>query len=223
MKRRYLIALAILVLGSSLAAQNTFGAFKIVTSPQGANISLSGTNQYIGQSPTDAIPVQMDQFMGYMYGIPGRYFLLEISKQGFITQTQQIFVPFNRAHQQGALRNPTVFHFQLQRRPQFDPPDWPGHNAGHSEQNPGHGHGGGYQNQSELIIDTSPSGAAIYINNEYVGRSPLRVDLKRRYRLQNTIEIRAEKRGYRDATTILRPRQNRVMLNLRPRRPFWRF
>lgn len=117
--------LTVLVLACGiLTAQNMFGAFQIQTYPQDAVVTLYGTNQYMGNTPTVIYPVIMDQFMTYYYGIPGRAFTLLISKPGYISMKQDIFVPYNKAYQVDAMREPTVFSFYLSPVPPCPPPYW---------------------------------------------------------------------------------------------------
>ncbi|MEF3694528.1 MAG: PEGA domain-containing protein [Candidatus Cloacimonadota bacterium] len=216
MKVRYLALAFVALWAGMLNAQNMFGAFKIETSPQGADVIITASNQFIGRTPTQAIPVMMDQFMTYYYGTPGRAFNLVIRKDGFRPLQQTIFVPFTRAHQADALRHPTVFNYRLERLPAHNP----GHGGNHGGGHPGGGHHPGYsqQNDRQVRIITEPRGAEIYVNDQYVGTSPLSIDLKRVIRPNQRITIRAEKRGYRPAETILRPGQDRIRLELRRRR-----
>lgn len=119
------MAMILLVLaGGALGAQNMFGAFQIHTYPEDAIISLYGTNQYLGNSPTNVFPVMMDQFMTYYYGTPGRAFSLLISKPGYISMKQDIFVPYNKVHQVDAMREPTVFSYYLSPLPVVPPSYW---------------------------------------------------------------------------------------------------
>lgn len=122
MKRTALLVLMLALTLGVLSAQNIFGAFKITTQPQGAIVSLYGTNQYLGTTPNIAIPVQMDQTMVFVGGRPGRMLDLLISKPGYISMRQQIFVPYTKKWERDAIRNPTVFHFSLQPTP--PPPAW---------------------------------------------------------------------------------------------------
>lgn len=159
MKPRLFLSACLALMAGLLSAQNIFGAFQIYTEPQGASITIYGTNQYLGSTPSQAIPVTMDQYMTYNWGVPGRVFDLLISKPGFIPMRQQIFVPYNHKHQHNALRNPTVFQFNLVRQ-QIQPPHywpnwnptayyyyvdpWPGNSGpggGYNPGGPGHGPG----------------------------------------------------------------------------------
>ncbi len=147
MKRTALLVTMLALAVGMLSAQNIFGAFKITTQPQGAIVSLFGTNQYLGTSPNILIPVQMDQSMVYVGGRPGRMLDLLISKPGYISMRQQIFVPYTKKWERDALRNPSVYHFTLQLTP--PPPVW---NYGYPAyyypitNPPGHGHGYGHGN-----------------------------------------------------------------------------
>ncbi len=152
MKPRLIVIACLTLMAGLLSAQNIFGAFQIQTEPGNATITLYGTNQYLGSTPSQVIPVSMDQYMSYNWGVPGRNFDVVISKQGFIPIRQQIFVPFNYQHQRDALRNPTVFHFSLARQQVQPPPYWPywnptswyhHHNSYHVKV-PGHPGNGGY-------------------------------------------------------------------------------
>ncbi|MDD3144331.1 MAG: hypothetical protein PHG32_09110 [Candidatus Cloacimonetes bacterium] len=122
--RLFLIACLVLTAGL-LTAQNIFGAFQVITEPRGATVTVYGTNQYLGTTPTQSVPITMDQYMTYNWGVPGRVFDLVISKRGFIPVRQQIFVPYNHRHQRDALRNPTLFHFSLARQQIQPRPYWP--------------------------------------------------------------------------------------------------
>lgn len=158
MKPRLLLIACLALMTGLLSAQNIFGALQIYTEPVGASITLYGTNQYLGSTPSQAIPITMDQYMTYNWGVPGRVFDLVISKPGYIPMRQQIFVPYNARHQRDALRHPTVFHFNLQRQPMQPHPHWPNWNPstyyyyvdpspgtgyGHGWNGPGHGPGHG--------------------------------------------------------------------------------
>lgn len=120
MKARVIVIASLMMLSGLLGAQNMFGAFKIVTEPQGAIVTIYGTNQYLGTTPTQVFPILMDQYMTYNYGIPGRSFSVQISKAGYNTITQEIFVPYNRSYQMDAVYNPTIFSFYL--APQYIQP-----------------------------------------------------------------------------------------------------
>jgi hypothetical protein len=113
MKERMMLVLGLTMLVGLLGAQSMFGAFQINTEPQGAMITISGTNQCIGTTPSQAIPIIMDQSMVYNCGIPGREFSITITKEGYYPIQQDIFVPYNKSYQQDALRNPTTFNFYL--------------------------------------------------------------------------------------------------------------
>lgn len=209
-----------------LGAQNMFGAYRIESFPRGADVIITGSNQFIGTTPTQTIPVMMDQFMTYWNGIPGRAFNIVIRKDGFTPLQQTIFVPYNRVHQVDALRNPTVFSYRLERRPNQGgnhSSGWHYPGGGHSEQNPGGGHGGhGHQQQADrqIRITSQPRGADIYVNGQYVGQSPLTIDIKRIIRPNQRIVIRAEKRGFRPAEEVITPRQDRIHLELQRRRRY---
>lgn len=120
MRLKIMTLLSLILLIGSLAAQSMFGAFKIVSDPKGATISLPGTNQVLGNTPSQIFPVFQDQYTSYTNGIPGRVFTILISKPGYQTIQQDIFVPFNCINQYQAIQNPTVFSFDLQR--QYGPP-----------------------------------------------------------------------------------------------------
>ncbi len=124
MKLKAMAVTLLIVVCGVLNAQNMFGAFQIQTTPQDAIVTLYGTNQYLGNTPTQVFPVLMDQYMTYWYGTPGRAFTLLISKEGYISMKQDIFVPYNKAHQIDALREPTVFNFYLSKVPVYPPHVW---------------------------------------------------------------------------------------------------
>ncbi len=119
------VTLTLLLLAcAALSAQNMFGAFQIHTVPQDAVVTLYGTSQYLGNTPTEVFPVMMDQFMTYYYGTPGRAFSLLITRDGYLPLKQDIFVPYTKAHQVDAMRYPTVFNFYLSAVPVYQPPLW---------------------------------------------------------------------------------------------------
>ncbi len=219
MKVRYLALAFVALWAGVLNAQNMFGAFRIETYPQGADVIITASNQFIGRTPTQAIPITMDQYMTYHHGVAGRVFNLVIRKDGFRPLQQTVFVPYTRVHQADALRNPTVFSYRLDRIP-MDNPGY-GNHPGGGHPGGGHGHYPGHhsqQNDRRVRIITEPRGAEIYVNDQYVGTSPLSIDIKRTVRPNQRITIRAERRGYRPAETILRPGQDTIRLELRRRR-----
>ncbi len=120
---RKILAIGIMVslIWVGLAAQNIFGAFQINTVPQGANITLYGTNYFLGSTPTNVYSVQMDQFMTYSMGVPGRHFALLVTKPGYIPIKQEIFVPYSKVHQQDAIKNPTTINIYLTPQPVYAP------------------------------------------------------------------------------------------------------
>lgn len=159
---RKVLALVILtVIAVNAYSQNMFGAFQIRTEPEGAVVTLYGSNQYLGTTPTQVFPIIMDQYMVYYYGVPGRAYSLLISKEGYIPIKEDIFVPYHKAHEVDAVREPTVFHFLLHRAqvippyPPFTPPMPPN------------------QNITAVRITTDPPDCALFINGVYIGRSPL--------------------------------------------------
>ncbi len=163
MKRKALLIALLALLAGLLSAQNMFGALKITTQPKGAIVSLYGTNQYLGTTPNLVVPLQMNQNTVFVGGRPGRMMDVLISKPGYITQRQQIFVPYTSVRERDAVRNPTVFQFSLQKTP--SPPTW-GYNyntyyyypvTGHQ----GPGHTQHYSSQYSGSGQKPPSGAGI--------------------------------------------------------------
>lgn len=155
MKQKVMLIALLVLMAGLLSAQNMYGAFQIITEPYGASITLYGTNYYLGTTPTQAMPIIMDQYMTYNYGTPGRVVDIVVSKLGFVSLRQQIFVPYNRKWESSAVKNPTVFYFALQPVAQppywgynpppyyyyyLDPPFDQNYNSGHGN---GHGHGNG--------------------------------------------------------------------------------
>lgn len=116
MKLKITALLGLALLAGTLSAQSMFGAFKIVTSPKGAAISLYGTNQSLGTTPSQIFPIFQDEYAEYNNGIAGRTFDILIARDGYKTLRRQIFVPYNQWYQEDAIDNPTVFRFDLRRQ-----------------------------------------------------------------------------------------------------------
>lgn len=92
-----------------------FGAFKVITKPNGADINLYDSDLYLSKSPSPVYPVIMDESMELREGIPGRTITLMITKEGYKPMKRDIFVPFLYQSQERALDNPSVFKFELKR------------------------------------------------------------------------------------------------------------
>lgn len=118
MKTQLVSILGLTLVTGFLGAQCMYGAFKIVTEPKGAEITLTGSNQNLGTTPSQIFPIFQDEYTSYANGIPGRVFHIQLSKPGYLPLYQEIFVPYNSQHQQHAINNPTLFSFRLQRQGQ---------------------------------------------------------------------------------------------------------
>lgn len=110
-----------LILGIALCgglwAGNAFGTYQIITEPSGAVVTIAGTNQFLGYSPTGVHPIGMYYNVVWNGGIPGNLIYLNIYKEGYIPIQQSIFVPFNQWGHGSAWEYPTVFRFQLRKIP----------------------------------------------------------------------------------------------------------
>lgn len=115
MKRVLLtISLALLIFG--LAAEDAmYGAFRVITKPRGADVTLYDADMYLSRTPTPVYPVWMDEYMDLVEGIPGRHIMLMITKKGYIPIRQEIFVPFTHEDEGDALECPSVFVFELEK------------------------------------------------------------------------------------------------------------
>lgn len=115
MKRVLLtISLALLIFG--LAAEDAmYGAFRVITKPKGADVTLYDADVYLSPTPTPVYPVLMDEYMDLVEGIPGRHIMLMITKKGYVPIRQEIFVPFTHEDESDALEAPSVFVFELEK------------------------------------------------------------------------------------------------------------
>ncbi|MDY0151509.1 MAG: hypothetical protein RBS43_04480 [Candidatus Cloacimonas sp.] len=117
MKMKVLLAMCLMLVFALLKAEDDsmYGAFKIVTSPKGADVNLYDLDLYLCDTPSPVYPVFMDEFMELREGIPGREITLMITKKGYVPLKKDIFVPFNYTDSSDALDNPSVFKFELER------------------------------------------------------------------------------------------------------------
>lgn len=157
-------AFLLLALAWLCAEDSMYGAFRIKTKPNGADVTLYDPDIYLCDTPSPVYPVMMDEYMDLREGIPGRAIMLMITKKGYVPLKKEIFVPFSSEDMQEAMDNPSEFTFELEkdyhnlhwriclfysfrhRHPHphfcFDRPHWQpwtphGHQGGH-----GHGHNG---------------------------------------------------------------------------------
>ncbi|MBW6514013.1 MAG: hypothetical protein K0B87_04575 [Candidatus Syntrophosphaera sp.] len=115
MKTKMLLAICLIFCSGLLGAQTMYGAFKIETTPRGADVNLTDIDMYLCSTPSPVYPVFMDEYMVLRSGIPGREINLIITRKGYEPVETTIFVPFLYTDERQALRNPTVFRFQLAR------------------------------------------------------------------------------------------------------------
>lgn len=117
MKTKVLLAMCLMLVFALLSAEDDsmYGAFKIVTSPKGADVNLYDLDLYLCDTPSPVYPVFMDEYMELREGIPGREITLMITKKGYVPLKKDIFVPFNYTDTSDALDNPSVFKFELER------------------------------------------------------------------------------------------------------------
>ena len=115
MKMRITIAICFILSLSLLSAYDIYGAFRIKTSPRGADVNLYDIDEYLSDTPTDVFPVFMDEFMEFREGIPGREIVLMITKRGYQPFKKRIFVPFRYTDLDDAMDDPSVFYFDLSR------------------------------------------------------------------------------------------------------------
>jgi len=115
MKKYFLTALIIAAAFSIMHADTMYGAFKVVTKPSGADVTLYDPDLYLSQTPTPVYPVLMDEYMELREGIPGRSIMLMITKKGYVPLKRAIFVPFTHEADSLAIREPSTFSFELER------------------------------------------------------------------------------------------------------------
>ncbi len=116
MRHRLLIAALLLLSVAWLYAEDSmYGAFKVITKPKGADITLYEPDIYLCATPSPVYPVFMDEYMELREGIPGRSITLMITKKGYVPLKKEIFVPFTYADLDEALADPSVFSFDLER------------------------------------------------------------------------------------------------------------
>ncbi|NLK50668.1 MAG: hypothetical protein GX294_08470 [Candidatus Cloacimonetes bacterium] len=115
MKKLIFILLGVLAFGTLLHADSMYGAFKVVTSPKGADVTLYDPDLYLAQTPTPVYPVIMDEYMDIQEGIPGRAIMLMITKKGYLPIKEEIYVPFTHESESEAVESPSVFRFEMER------------------------------------------------------------------------------------------------------------
>ncbi len=179
-------------------------AFQIVTVPEGAVVTVVGTNEYVGTTPTAIFTVKMDQFTGWYGYQPGRWFHLLIRKAGYHPMIQQIFVPFNEKWEDYAKKRPQVFRFFLEPIYYYYPPF------------PVYPQPPQYTYKTTVVISTDPPGTALYANEQYIGMSPLEYTaLWNPY--VDRIEIRAERSGFTTNRRMITPQDRTIFIVLQPR------
>jgi hypothetical protein len=114
-KTKVLIALCLVLSFGLLHAEDMFGAFKIVTSPKGADVNLYDLDMFLCATPSPVYPVLTDEYMELREGIPGRPIMLMITKKGYVPLKKEIFVPYLYTNAEDALDNPSVFKFELEK------------------------------------------------------------------------------------------------------------
>ena len=113
--KRVLLAISLALLIFGLAAEDAmYGAFRVITRPKGADVTLYDADVYLSPTPTPIYPVLMDEYMDLVEGIPGRHITLMITKKGYIPIRQEIFVPFTHEDEMEALGDPSTFIFELE-------------------------------------------------------------------------------------------------------------
>jgi hypothetical protein len=111
-----------------IGARTSYGAFQIRTKPQGAKVTLLDNRRFVIETPSHSIPLSSDRYMTYYNGVPGKFIDIVITKKGYLPVKEKIFVPINRRWEKAALKNPTVFRFDLTRqvRVPWDTDHFPG-------------------------------------------------------------------------------------------------
>jgi len=206
MQKRMILALLVLAVFILPMRANTFtcAAFQIVSEPEGAIVTLVGSNEYLGTTPTEIFTVRMDQFMGWYGYQPGRWFNVMIRKAGYHPMIQQIFVPFNEKWEDYAKKRPQVFRFFLEPIYYYYPPY------------PVYPQPPQYTYKTQVTIATDPPGTALYANEQYIGMSPLEYTaLWNPY--VDRIEIRAERSGYTTNRRMVTPQDRNIFIVLQPR------
>ena len=208
---KYIFLLGLLlVLTTPAWATNYWAAFRIETDPPGALVTVLGTNQYLGSTPTDNHPISIDQYLGYYGFTMGRWYDLLIRKPGYYDQVRRIFVPFNEKHQDFALKRPQVFKFLLQPiavyyvppsgyYPPYVPPSY---------WDPFY--------QSNVDLSSDPTNAAVYIDDKYYGQTPCSVELLWDRSSYKKKTLRVEKSGFNTQQRILESFEHRVHIILQP-------
>jgi len=208
---KYMLLLGfMLVLATPAWSTYYWAAFRVETDPSGATVTVMGTNQYLGTTPTDNHPITVDQHLGYYGYTMGRWYDLLIRKPGYYDQVRRIFVPFNEKHQDFALKRPQVFKFLLQPiavyyvppsgyYPPYVPPlYW----------DPFY--------KSSVDLSSDPTNAAVYIDDKYYGQTPCSVELLWDRSSYKKKTLRVEKSGFNTQQRILESFEHRVHVVLQP-------
>ncbi len=208
-----LLFLLFLMLSSTplFAYFSNWGAIRVETSPSGAQITIAGTHEYIGESPTPSFTFTMDHKMGSYGFMFGRWFDLLISKSGYQTQRRQVFVPFAFQSEDAAQRNPQTFMFVLQPMPQPYVYPYP---YIYPTYNP--------YTTSRVEFTSDPVGASVFVDGQYYGKTPLVQNFNWMMGVHEQRTVIFEKSGYNSRELSLEPHQKRVhaVLHTRPMSPF---
>ncbi|NLK50559.1 MAG: PEGA domain-containing protein [Candidatus Cloacimonetes bacterium] len=197
------------------ASTYNWGAFRVQTEPSGAIVRALGTFEYLGESPTEPFAFTMDRYMGYNGFAAGRWFDLEISKAGYQTQYSRIFVPFTEKYEDFAQKRPKVFMFTLRPlptyKPYYVPPVYPPYPYYH------HNQPGSPYHKNTVEITSDPRGVSVYIDGDYYGQTPLKVNLYWILGVNGDKVVVFEKSGYESNQKILGPFQKNLHAVLQPR------
>lgn len=190
----------------------SWGAFRVETSPSGAQITIARTHQYIGESPTPAYAFTMDYTMGYYGFTMGKWFEIMISKPGYQNQMHTIFVPFAHRIQADAEKKPQTFMFVLRPMPQ--PPMYP-YPYTYPAYNP--------YSTSKVEITSDPVGVSVFVDGQYIGQTPLVQNFNWMIGVLDKRTVVFEKSGYGSQQLTLEPYQKSIhgVLHPRPVRPHW--
>ncbi|MCK9335600.1 MAG: PEGA domain-containing protein [Candidatus Cloacimonetes bacterium] len=189
---------------------NKWAAFRIETDPQGATVTVIGTNQYLGTTPTESHAITIDQQLGYYGYTMGKWYDLIIHKAGYYDQVRRIFVPFNERYEDYALKRPQVFKFVLQPITMFfvPPPSFHFPYVPPSNWNPFY--------TSNIDVSSDPSNASVYIDDEYCGQTPCSVELIWDNYSYKKKTLRVEKTGYKMQQRVLESFEHRVHIVMQP-------
>jgi len=206
MLRWSMMAILAMVVVSVPLSGTTFisAAFQIVTQPEGAIVTIVGTNEYLGTTPTEVFTINMHRGLQWHGNQMGRWFNLMIRKPGYHPLVQLIFVPFNERWEDFAKKRPQIFRFFLEPIYYFFPPYY------FYPRPPL------YTYKTTVVISTDPPGTALYANEQYIGLSPLEYTAVWNPYV-NRIEIRAERSGYTTNRRMITPQDTNIFIVLQPR------